>query len=63
MQDPIFIVMAIEFMATDSGSTLPVLNSQFNCMQLIAADAAPKQQSLPQGEALIVAETGRPFHS
>ncbi len=43
---PMFIAMAIEFMTMENGSFIPVLNSQFNGMQLARIDAAATASEL-----------------
>ncbi len=52
---PLFIAMAVEFMTLENGTYYPILDSQFNLMQLTGVDvetAATARQSIPQQEAL-----------
>ena len=58
--DPLFIAMAVEFLTLEKGAFGPVTDSQFNLMQMTGVDinaTAVIQQSLPQGETLVVTET------
>ncbi len=57
--EPLFIAMAIEFMMLEKGTFIPVLNSQYNLMQLTGIDVASTalaEQSLPQEEVVIAEE-------
>ncbi len=58
--DPLFIAMAVEFLTLEKGAFCPVPDSQLNLMQLTGVDinaTAVEQQSIPQEEALVDAET------
>ncbi len=62
--DPLFIAMAVEFLILEKGDFIPVLNSQFNLMQLTGVDVAEtavEKQTFPMEEVLVVEEAEAPI--